>query len=65
MSEEYKYVWLNVKDGTFSNSWEHSDDMEELEKESAPPDKNSKWKLIKYCCKTDEDFNFDRYMRLV
>lgn len=60
-----KYVWMNPITGKFSNSWNEElhqiaggDTLinEEANKEG--------WKLIKYECVNDEDFEFINKMRL-
>ena len=62
----YKYVWLNIKTGEFSNSWDYENmhwpascSPEELAKDADP-----KWKLIKYQCLTDSNFEFLTLMKL-
>ncbi len=60
-----KYVWLNILDGKFSNSWD-----EEIHKAVITADvleyAKSKpgWKLIKYECLTDDVFAFNHYMKI-
>jgi hypothetical protein len=58
-----KLVWLNLNTGEFSESWKEEDyssidTMLILEKYS-PKDG---WKLIKYECLNDEDFEFNNLM---
>lgn len=59
---EFRYVWLNINDGKFSNSWDEEthllvdDEMLEIAERDG-------WKLIKYQCLTDEKFEF--YNRMV
>lgn len=59
METKYKYVWLNMETGKFSNSWVDEDDLETL-----IDFKDSTWKLIKYSCLNDDDFEFYKMMRL-
>ena len=66
MEEEYKYVWLNINTGEFSNSWNEEVNRNMIGKD---PDllENSKrdgYKLIKFRCLNDEDFEFSKFMRL-
>ena len=69
--KKYKYVWLNLKDGTFSNSWDGSESYitkskEDFEKEmiKLAEDNDPYWKLIKYECISDSDFEFFNLMKL-
>lgn len=61
-----KYVWLNLKTGEFSNSW----DYEEMNwPSSLSPEKLAEepvegFKLIKYECLNDEDFELSNLMKL-
>ena len=57
-----KYVWLNIENGQFSNSWSeetHQEFRPRIEDEDIPYN----WKLIKYECVTSPDFEF--YERMV
>lgn len=60
VKEIFRYVWLNIIDGTFSNSWSEEDHKELYKKIDVP----TEWKLIKYSCLTDEAFNFYNKMQL-
>lgn len=59
------YVWVNLNDGHFSNSWniteypEHV--IDEVAKQHSPEDG---WKLIKYECVNDPNFVFYNQMKL-
>lgn len=60
-----RYVWLNMNTGEFSNSWS----QEEHDSCTTPPeellsDEHDGWKLIKYECVNDPDFQFYNLMRL-
>lgn len=59
-----KYVWLNLNTGEFSNSWGeqvHSQDTSYFNN----VDKESHWKLIKYDCLTDSEFELYDRMKIV
>jgi len=65
-----KMVWLNIETGEFSNSWDDKEydgtdagstcSREQLIKDAG----KGPWKLIKYECLNDEDFDFYNAMRL-
>jgi len=66
-----RYVWLNIATGEFSDSWLESDwgtvtrdSLITDAKKDTPPDAQPVWKLIEYRCLTDDNFQFDRNMRL-
>lgn len=65
--KEYKYVWLNMNTGEFSNSWGEKTNQS-LNKDgllSAHAKETDKmWKLIKYQCLTDDNFEFYNQMQL-
>lgn len=66
MDEElntFKYVWLNLNNGEFSNSWSE-DEQKHIDDEIIQEAKNNNWKLIKYQCLTDEDFEFYSRMKV-
>ncbi len=60
------YVWVNLENGKFSNSWTQDEhlrlftekDLEDHQK------KSPEWKLITYECVTDKDFMFTRLMTI-
>lgn len=62
------YVWLNIKTGEFSNSWDETimtklnDTPESLTEDH---DDNSPWKLIEYQCFNDTGFQFYNIMKIV
>jgi len=58
-----RYVWLNIATGEFSNSWDDSEFTDSLET-LLDGEISSEWKLIKYECRTDENFNFNDRMKL-
>lgn len=55
----FKYVWLNIATGEFSNSW--NEEEYEYSTDEAIPEG---WNLIKYECLNDEKFEFYDSMRL-
>lgn len=59
-----KYVWLNMEDGTFSDSWEADTLHESSVHQMIEASKSSQWKLIKYQCLNDEDFEITRHFKL-
>ena len=61
-----KYVWLNIETGMFTNSWNEealnaAGGLNELLEDSK---NHFGWKLIKYECLNDEEFDFNRLMKL-
>lgn len=58
-----KYVWLNLETGKFSNSWDEKTHQDFFEKRNTHG-VDTKWKLIKYECLNDEDFEFYNMMKL-
>ena len=60
-----KYVWLNIKTGEFSNSWsEAEENMIDRHPKQIENDTEEGWKLIKYECTNNEDFEFTHRMRI-
>ncbi len=63
-SNNFRYVWLNLNNGEFSCSW-----GEELHKyvdsEMIEKANRDNWKLIKYECLNDENFEFYDLMKIV
>jgi len=62
------HVWCNIQDGNFSNSWVPSQQhwntpIEELISHTEEPDMRV-WKLLRYECVSDTDFQFNKLMRL-
>lgn len=61
-----RYVWLNIENGEFSNSWTEEEyssscfSVNELAKDA----KGSSFKLISYECLSDEKFEFNRFMKI-
>lgn len=63
----FRYVWLNMNTGKFSNSWNeetHNKYIADDEEELALARKDN-WKLIKYQCLSDEKFEFYDLMKIV
>lgn len=58
-----KYVWLNINNGQFSNSWGDAEHayltQDEIERVT-----NDGWKLLKYECVNDAAFELSNLMRL-
>jgi hypothetical protein len=57
-----KLVWLNIETGEFSESWDEeefslTDTLDMYSKYT-----KAGWKLIRYDCLTDEDFQFNNLM---
>jgi hypothetical protein len=66
MKSKTKYVWLKP-DGSFSNSWsdeEHSKHDDIFNDEDLKKAQQENWRLIKYECKNDDDFEFYNMMKL-
>jgi hypothetical protein len=69
-----KYVWLNLLTGDFSSSWDFektniglTEEQHEYALLNLLPkiiDSKSEWKLIKYECPSDENFEFNALMKL-
>lgn len=62
-SSVFRYCWLNINDGKFSNSWSE-EDMKYIDDEMLSMANKDGWKLIKYQCLTDENFEFYNQMQL-
>lgn len=65
MKKEYKYCWLNIATGQFSETWDEdtSKQFDPLPHWHDAPDREN-WKLIKFQCLTDQKFVFTRQMKL-
>lgn len=62
-----KYVWLNIENGKFPNSWDEethnrcfNNPNELIEHRKTNPT----WKLISYECITDSNFEFNKFMKI-
>lgn len=65
MEPTYQYVWLNLNDGTFSSCWGQKDQDRLLQDGSRLTEAaKSGWKLIKFACVNDKDFQFTNHMKL-
>lgn len=62
--EVFRYVWLNLNNGEFSNSW-NKDQQKYIDEEMIESARKDNWKLIKYQCLTDDDFEFYNMMRII
>jgi hypothetical protein len=64
--EQYKYVWLNISTGEFSESWDQK--MQDMVGDDIIETNimlnHTQWKLIKFKCLTDEKFVFTKHMKL-
>jgi len=59
----FRYVWLDMNTGKFSNSWD--EEMQKTLNEDDFKIANTKnFKLLKYQCLSDENFEFYNMMRL-
>lgn len=63
-----KYVWLNIIDGTFSNSWNEEEHKlyggSSFTEENLADARKRHWVLIKYECVNDPEFEIYRQMKL-
>ncbi len=57
----HRYCWLNIADGSFSNSWTEEEHLKYgvSETEITPG-----WKLLKFECINDPKFEFNHLMRI-
>lgn len=60
---QYRYVWINLNKGEFSNSWDEQT-HKLLSKKLLDEIALRGWKLIKYQCLNDEDFEFTAHFKL-
>jgi hypothetical protein len=60
-----KWVWYNIETGEFSNSWNEKDHEQAGGTKSLldPTYHKSTWKLIRYECVSDENFEFMNLMK--
>jgi hypothetical protein len=61
---EERYVWLNINNGEFSNSW-NEEDQKYVSEESMERAREDGWKLIKYQCLTDDNVQFYNMMKVI
>jgi hypothetical protein len=63
---QFRYVWLDMNTGKFSNSWDEDTHNKFIDNETKelPPQKDN-WKLIRYQCQTDDNFEFYGRMKVV
>jgi hypothetical protein len=61
-----KYAWLNMDDGTFSDSWSEEDHKKYLTEGDIAKHalEYPQHKLIEYTCLTDPNFEFIHHMKL-
>ena len=60
-----KCVWLDLKTGEFSESWDYIPDDPFFKNLNLDLYTKNGWKLIKYSCENDSDFNFCDLMKIV
>lgn len=63
MNAKYKYCWIDIKTGKFSNSWGENE-MKYIDAEMLQIANKDGWKLIKYECINDVGFEFYIKMKL-
>ena len=59
-----RYVWLNINDGRFSNSFGQAEYETILRGQEIEKAAKEGWKLISYQCLNDHNFKFNLNMRL-
>jgi hypothetical protein len=61
-----RYVWYNIADGTFSDSWADDEYSDEQLQDAIDHSKENlstpTWKLLRYECVNDNDFEFSKLM---
>jgi len=60
-----KYVWFNLEDGIFSNSWDEKTHEMFTDVVQDTLDHNSAVKLIQFECLNDDKFEFYNLMKVV
>jgi hypothetical protein len=60
----FRYVWLNLNNGKFSNSWDENQ-QKYIDAEMIEKARKDNWKLIKYECLSDQEFEFYNLMKIV
>lgn len=60
----FRYVWLNLNNGEFSNSWDESQ-QKYVDAEMIEEARKDNWRLIKYECLSDQKFEFYNMMKIV
>lgn len=63
MEPNYKYVWFNMVKGEFSNSWDESQ-QKYVDEEMLTKSSKDGWRLIKYECLNDSEFEFYNQIKL-
>jgi len=69
LEPRYRFVWLNLADGSFSESWQEGEhppesSLHEEKLAAEAGDRAPLFKLIKYVCMSDSNFTFDHHMKL-
>lgn len=62
---QYRYVWLDLNTGEFSNSWDEEEQRKYVDEDLIKMSAERGWKLIKYTCITDDNFIFYNKMKIV
>lgn len=65
MEDKAKYVWLNLNTGEFSNAWDKETNDKYIDEEVLEQAKKDNYKLIKFECLNDENFEFYNLMKIV
>jgi len=61
---QFKYVWLDLNTGEFSNSWSEEQYPNAIDEEMLKTATDKHWKLIKYQCVNEQEFEFYNRMKL-
>lgn len=64
MDKNTKYCWLNIETGEFSRSWGEETHKTVEEDLLASAKESPQWKLIKFQCLSDKNFEFTEHMKL-
>lgn len=65
--DKVRYCWLNMNTGEFSNSWsedEHTKHLNNGFMDLIDIANDTGWKLIKYSCINDANFEFYKMMQI-
>ena len=60
------YAWLNIETGKFSNSWTEEEHKKYFDEKTIAEhfEQQPHWKLIRYECVNDKNFEFIHHMKL-
>lgn len=59
-----KYCWLDMPNGTFSNSWYAEQQDRDIDEDMMKRARENGWILIKYEALNDPKFEFTKHMKL-